>query len=140
MPDQFPEMKFDITKTVVEAQSRALGHNWVFEERDEDSEPESKQSQLCWFKQVQDKVPASVIKAVTGPCERSDCCVSAEMQGGTMMGTSDHYNKDGLLQIEDRNRFTVHLNCSSCDRGWELNQDGKILMAVDAKTGQEIDK
>lgn len=79
------------------------------------------------FYQVSDKVPSKVITGVTSKCEREDCCVSVRKSGGTMMGTSDYYDKNGILCVYNPNRFVAELCCCQCWGDWTVNQDGEIV-------------
>jgi hypothetical protein len=91
--------------------------------------------ELAAFWQVSDKVPVSVIKTVTDKCIRDDCCISARVQMTTCAGVSDHYNKDGILIINDRNRFNAYLCCISCKHGWNVRSNGEIVEELDFSKG-----
>lgn len=79
------------------------------------------------FYQVSDKVSANIITGVTSGCESDDCKLSARIGETTLMGTANYYDKDGILQVIDPNRFTVELCCCKCWNTWTVNEKGEIL-------------
>lgn len=76
------------------------------------------------FYQVQDKVSPSLIKSFTEYCDRENCCVSFRMGETTLAGTSDYYDKEGNLIIENRNIFSGNICCKVCWRGGKIDSEG----------------
>jgi hypothetical protein len=79
------------------------------------------------FYQISDRVAQSTIKACTGDGSRDDCCISASLLSSTAIGISGHYNKNGVLIIQDGNKRQTYLNCYSCDREWVISQVGDTI-------------
>ncbi len=79
------------------------------------------------FYRVSDKVAPHIIQSATKGCVRDDCKISARIGGGTCMGTSDYYDKNGILHINDPNRFTAELCCSKCWKSWVVDNKGNII-------------
>ena len=80
-----------------------------------------------YFYQVSDPIPSKIIQTVTRLCESEKCMISARIGETTCMGSSSYYDKDGILQIDDPNRFTVELCCGECWKGWLVDNQGNIL-------------
>lgn len=85
------------------------------------------------FYQVSDKVPSKVVTTATKTCDRDDCCLSARVGETTLMATVNYYNKDGLMQIEDNNRFTADLCCRKCWLWWVVDNNGNVLKSGNLK-------
>lgn len=80
------------------------------------------------FMYSSDKVPARIIRAVTDKCPRNDCQISAQMGESTTMGTpAEFYDKNGMLIIEDGNKFQVTLCCRTCWTKHLVDHTGTIL-------------
>jgi len=77
--------------------------------------------------QVSDDAPAVTIQGFTKDCPRTDCHLSFKFGGGTMMGTSKNYDKNGQLHIDDRNAFHGYITCGTCWKSAKVNQDGEII-------------
>lgn len=80
-----------------------------------------------YYYQVSDNVPSKIIRTATESCKSEDCQISARFNETTCAGVTNYYNKEGSMQIEDNNRFTVELCCGKCYRGWTVDQNGNIL-------------
>ena len=79
---------------------------------------------MYYFWQTQDKCPPDVIKSFTSDCPRQDCMVSFRIEKTTLAGTSDYYDKQGNLIINDKNRFTGKICCCKCWRGGPIDNIG----------------
>lgn len=68
-----------------------------------------------------DKAPAEVIRAVTSQCPDERCAVSFKIEETTLMGGApDYYNKQGMLIVDDPNRFNARICCRICRRAWRI--------------------
>ena len=77
------------------------------------------------FYQISDKVSCDVITGVTSNCDRQDCKISARMGETTLSTRSEYYDKQGILHVNDPNRFVVDLCCCKCWKKWKVNEKGK---------------
>ncbi len=79
---------------------------------------------------VSDKVTSDTITAVTDTCNRDDCRLSAEIEVTTLVANSCHYNKNGILVVNDRNSRTTQVECGSCWKCFRVHHDHGIVHNV----------
>lgn len=93
------------------------------------------------FYQTSDKVTTSTVKACTDSCNRDDCELSCRYKGGTLMGTSDYYDKSGTLHHRDFNTRQTYVCCRKCWKHWMVHQNGDdILQVEEVKEEQGYDR
>lgn len=63
-----------------------------------------------------DVVPKDVITKFTKDCKNVNCEISCQYLGGTMLGMSRCYNKNGELIVDDPNRMDIKIACIACLR------------------------
>jgi len=89
------------------------------------------------FWQASDMVPPKVIQTVAKTCASEYCKFSAKkLSGDNCMGSiSYYYDKNGILQVDDRNIFEVEICCKMCSKGWVVDQNGNIKDVAEMSMG-----
>lgn len=71
---------------------------------------------------VSDIVPKEVITACTDTCDRKNRCILSARRGlATAAAIHTHYNSEGQLIVEDRNKQDVQVCCKFCWKEWTVD-------------------